>query len=274
MANLNNGYEKRDVDYSIIHSESKEVFKRFIESMNLRNGMKLLDIGGGYGSVFVNISDLYSDLNLQYDLLDSSEKQLQKAKSALGDFMKNKKTYSTINYILSDAMHINQLEDTYDIVVSKMFIHEIPEMSQADVIKQIFSIIKPGGCVLFWTADLQDYNRDFYDKTIRKKDELAGFDSLVANRHFLLNSHLETLLKEAGFTDIEKLFDFNYDLHTSLRLESEFHGNHDSLKTWHNHILDESKQLNPDAKKQMLVEVSDSNIHIRFKRAIFKAIKV
>ena len=274
MANLNNGYEKRDVDYSIIHSESKEVFKRFIESMNLRNGMKLLDIGGGYGSVFVNISDLYSDLNLQYDLLDSSEKQLQKAKSALGDFMKNKKTYSTINYILSDAIHINQLVDTYDIVVSKMFIHEIPEMSQADVIKQIFSVIKPGGCVLFWTADLQDYDRDFYDKTIRKKDELAGFDSLVANRHFLLNSQLETLLKDSGFTAIEKLFDFNYDLHTSLRLESEFHGNNDSLKNWHNHILDASKQLNPDAKKQMLVEVSDSNIHIRFKRAIFKAIKV
>ena len=274
MANLNNGYEKRDVDYSIIHSESKEVFKRFIESMNLRNGIKLLDIGGGYGSVFVNISDLYSDLNLQYDLLDSSEKQLQKAKSALGDFMKNKKTYSTINYILSDAIHINQLVDTYDIVVSKMFIHEIPEMSQADVIKQIFSVIKPGGCVLFWTADLQDYDRDFYDKTIRKKDELAGFDSLVANRHFLLNSQLETLLKDSGFTAIEKLFDFNYDLHTSLRLESEFHGNNDSLKNWHNHILDASKQLNPDAKKQMLVEVSDSNIHIRFKRAIFKAIKV
>ncbi len=270
----NNGYEKRDVNYSLIHSESKEVFTRFIQSMDLRKGMKVLDIGGGYGSVFMNISDLFSDLSFQYDLLDSSEKQLQKAKTALGDFLKDKSTSATINYIHRDALHLNLPADTYDIVVCKMFIHEIPEMSQPDVIKQIFSVIKPGGCVLFWTADLEEHDRDFYDKTIRKKDELAGFDSFVANRYFLLNSQLETLLKDAGFSSIEKLFDFNYELHTSLRLESEFHGNLDTLSKWHDHILDAAQQLNSDAKKQMLVEVSSSNIHIRFKRAIFKAIKV
>ncbi|MCD6066935.1 MAG: ubiE1 [Bacteroidetes bacterium] len=268
-----NGYDKRDVDYSLIHHESKEVFTKFIRSMELQEGMKLLDIGGGYGSVFMNISDLYPELSFQYDLLDSSEKQLGKAKTAIASFLENKRSGAAVNYIHRDAVHLDLPADMYDIVVCKMFIHEIPEVNQALVHQQIFSVIKPGGCVLFWTADLDESDHAFYSETIRKKDELAGFHSFVANRHFLLNTQLETLLAGAGFGTIEKLFDFEYELHTSARLQSEFQGNVQTLTSWHDHILEAAGKLKPEEKKQMLIEVSSSNIHIRFKRAVFKALK-
>jgi hypothetical protein len=127
--------------------------------------------------------------------------------------------------------------------------------------------------VLFWNPDLRSSDHEFFRKTIRKKDELARFTSLVKNRDFLMNAELVSHLREAGFTGVKKLFEFDYDLHTSLRLKSEFQNKTERLKKWHEYIHEIASLLSPGERKKMLVEVEDHNIHIRFRRSVFKAVK-
>lgn len=272
-ASRQNDYETRDVDYSLIHGETKEVFSRFVKALQLINGSKLLDLGGGYGSVFANILENEPKLSFQYDILDSSLRQIIKAQNQIAIFLKNKKNKITINYFHQNAGKMNLPSNYYDVVVCKMFIHEVPLHKKEQVFQKIYSVLKPGGHVVFWNPDLTEEDYHFYKETIRKKDELAKFGNLVKNRHFLLNSELVAHLKNAGFSGIEKLFDFNYDLHTSLRLKSEFHDKLENLKEWNDHILKISEHLTPGLKKNLLIDIKENNIHIRFKRAVFKAVK-
>lgn len=274
MADQQSDYEKRNVDYTLIHGETKEVFSKFIEVLGLKTGSKLLDIGGGYGSVLLNILEKNPQLSFNYHLLENSLLQINKGKNYLENYVTNHGSKVNINYINQDASEINLPDNTYDIVICKMFIHEIPQHKKEEIFKKIYSLLKHGGDVIFWNPDLNENDFNFYVSTIRKKDELAKFDTLVANRHFILNSELIEYLENVGFSDIKKLFDFDYDLHTSLRLTSEFHDKNELLNEWNDYILKSAGLLPHDLRNSLIVDVSDHNVHIRFKRAVFKAKKV
>lgn len=266
-------YETRDVDYSLIHGETKDVFLKFTQALELRAGSRLLDVGGGYGSVLIHILENDPQLNFHYDLLDSSQHQIKKAKHHIAGFLKGKTTNASVSYIHQSAAQMNLPAGHYDVVICKMFIHEVPEHEKEMIFTRLFSVLKPGGRVLFWMPDLDENDHAFYIETIRKKDELARFNELVKNRHFLLNSELVTHLERAGFSSIEKLFHFNYDLHTSRRLKDEFKNRLEDLEAWNLYILKIAELLTPGQKQDLLVDIREDNIHIRFKRAVFKAVK-
>jgi ubiquinone/menaquinone biosynthesis C-methylase UbiE len=268
-----NDYDTRDVDYSLIHGESKEILAKFTKALGLKNGMRLLDVGGGYGSMLLAILENEPDVSFHYDLLDSSSGQIRKANRIISAFF-NKGNYKVdVSFIHQNAVKIDLPSDQYDVIVCKMFIHEIPEAKKETVFRKMYAVLKPGGIVVFWNPDLDEADHHFYEHTIRKKDELANFERLVRNRHFLLNSDFVAHLRNAGFHSVEKLFDFDYDLHTSLRLKSEFNDKKEVLAEWHRYIHEISQLLTPEVKNNLVRKVSDDNIHIRFKRAVFKAVK-
>ena len=266
-------YETRDVDYSLIHGETKEVFSKFVQALELKTGSKLLDLGGGYGSLLINILENSPRLSFNYDLLDSSELQLNKAKKQIDDFLKQTENETVITYIHQNAAIMRVPDNLYDVIVCKMFVHEIPRDKKALIFKNVFLALKPGGHVVFWNPDLNQDDYSFYSNTIRKKDELAKYNALAEDRHFLLNSELITHLETAGFSNVEKLFEFNYDLHTSRRLQSEFNNKEDDLQQWNSYIIEIASFLPPDLKKSLIIDVKENNIHLRFKRAVFKALK-
>lgn len=273
MKNIIKDYQSRDVDFSIIHGETKEVYQKFINALNIKDGYKLLDLGGGYGSLLIHLQENEPQKSFQYDLADTSEGFINKAKNTIPDFLKTKKSSIIANFNLVDAIEMNLPDKYYDIVVCKMFIHEIPKETQSIIFNKLFSIIKLGGHVFFWSPDLNSENYSFYTKTIQKKDELANFNNLARERHFLLNSELISQLKIAGFSDIERLFNFDYNLNTSLRLKSEFHNNIDILKEWNTYILEIANLLDLELKNKMVVGKQEDNLHIRFQRAIYKVVK-
>ena len=231
-------YETRDVDYSLIHGETKEVFSKFVQALKLKTDSKLLDLGGGYGSLLLNILENSPRLSFNYDLLDSSELQLKKAKKYIDDFLKKGENMAVVSYIHQNAAQMSLPENRYDVIVCKMFVHEIPVHKKEIIFKKIFLALKPGGHVVFWNPDLNEDDYSFYINTIRKKDELAKFNALAEDRHFLLNSELITHLETAGFSNVEKLFGFNYDLHTSRRLQAEFNNKEDDLQQWNSYIIE------------------------------------
>jgi ubiquinone/menaquinone biosynthesis C-methylase UbiE len=266
-------YDNRDVDYALIHGESKAVYARFVEALHLTEGCRLLDMGGGYGSVLLNIIDNQPEIRFRYDLLDSSVGQLQKAAEKIEDFLREKRTSVTVNFIHQDAATMGLPPADYDVVVCKLFIHEIPQDLQEITFRKIYDVLKPGGMVIFWTPDLGADDYDFYTSTIQKKDELASYDALARNRHFLLNDELVRYLEEGGFFSVAKLFSFDYDLHTSLRLYMEFRGEVAKLAEWHRHIIESAGRLHPAVRMRLLVDVQQGNIHLRFRRVVYRAYK-
>ena len=274
MTNIEaNDYEIRDVNYDIIHGETIENFKSLINILNIQPGEKMLDLGGGYGSVLEKIVQVKDVFPFHYDLLDGGQHQLNKGKQRHQKLLQTGRPGPEIRYLHQNAVELNLSANYYDVVLCKMFIHEIPEINKQKVFDNIYSVIKPGGRVVIWAPDLNNEDKDFYSKVIFQKDKLAGFESLLKNRHFSLSSEICTYLNNSGFKNAEKLHAFFYDLHTVNRLKEEFANDESKLLMWNDYILKLSKELSEENRKKMLISIQNTNIHLRFNRAIFKAVK-
>ncbi|MDT3401523.1 class I SAM-dependent methyltransferase [Mucilaginibacter terrae] len=264
-----NAYEVRNADYAVVHAESEVDFDQFIQVLNIQNGEKVIDVGGGYGSIFIRLLQRQPHINFEYDLLDGGMLQLRKGEERISALLAKHNNPSAIRYLHQDATQLNLNGNYYDLVICKMFLHEIPESCKKALIDSLFAIAKPGGRLVIWNPDLEDNDYKFYTSVIRKKDELAGYESLVQNRHFLLNRDLYNLMESAGFTAVQKLLTFDYHLHTVNRLNEEFAGDKEKLQAWNDYILQIAEELDVTTRQSLKIIKQDDNIYINFKRGVF-----
>lgn len=264
-----NAYEVRNADYAVVHAESEVDFDQFIQVLNIQNGEKVIDVGGGYGSIFIRLIERQPAIQFEYDLLDGGMFQLKKGEERIGALLQKFNNRSAVRYLHQDATQLNLRGDHYDLVICKMFLHEIPKENKKALIDSLFAIVKPGGRLVVWNPDLEDNDYKFYTSVIRKKDELAGYESLVQNRHFLLNRDLYDLMESAGFTAVQKLLTFDYHLHTVNRLNEEFAGDKEKLQAWNNYILQIAEELDVTTRQSLKIIKQDDNIYINFKRGVF-----
>jgi len=266
---VTNAYEVRNADYSVVHSESEIDFDQFIQVLNIQNGEKVIDVGGGYGSIFIRLIERQPNIRFEYDLLDGGMFQLKKGEQRISALLEKHDNQSAIRYLHQDATQLNLHGNHYDLVICKMFLHEIPETCKKSLIDSLFAIVKPGGRLVVWNPDLEDNDYTFYTSVIRKKDELAGYESLVQNRHFLLNRDFYDLMQSAGFIGVQKLLTFDYHLHTVNRLNEEFSGDKQKLQEWNNYILQIAEELDGTTRESLKITNQDDNIYINFKRSVF-----
>jgi ubiquinone/menaquinone biosynthesis C-methylase UbiE len=264
-----NAYEIRNADYAVVHSESETDFDQFIEALHIKDGEKVVDIGGGYGSIFMKLIERQPDVNFEYDLLDGGLFQLKKGEDKIRILLEKYGNSSQVRYMHQDAVALNLLTNNYDLVICKMFLHEIPQRYKKQLISSLFAIVKPGGRVVVWNPDLENNDYEFYTSVIKKKDELAGYESLVQNRHFLLNSDFCALMEDAGFTCLEKLLTFDYHLHTVNRLNQEFSGDEQKLQEWNTYIMQIADELDSSTRESLKIKSLDNDIYINFKRSVF-----
>ncbi|MFD1256658.1 class I SAM-dependent methyltransferase [Mucilaginibacter terrae] len=264
-----NAYEIRNADYAVVHSESEVDFDQFIEALDIKNGEKVIDVGGGYGSIFIRLIQRQPQVSFEYDLLDGGLFQLKKGEEKISILLEKYDNPSTVRYLHQDALELNLQANHYDLVICKMFLHEIPQRYKKDLINNLFGIVKPGGRVIVWNPDLEENDYHFYTSVIKKKDELAGYESLVQNRHFLLNHDFCALMEEAGFTCVEKLLTFDYHLHTVNRLNEEFSGDKMKLQEWNGYIMQIAQQLDEQTRETLQIKSLDDDIYINFKRGVF-----
>jgi len=264
-----NAYEIRNADYAVVHSESEIDFDQFIGALNIKDGEKVIDIGGGYGSIFMRLIERQPRVNFEYDLLDGGLFQLKKGEDKISILLEKYGNSSQVRYMHQDAVALNLQTNYYDMVICKMFLHEIPQRYKKQLVSSLFAIVKPGGRVVVWNPDLEDNDYQFYTSVIKKKDELAGYDSLVQNRHFLLNSDFCSLMEDAGFTCVEKLLTFDYHLHTVNRLNQEFSGDKQKLQEWNEYIMQIAQELDTTTRDSLKIKSLDDDIYINFKRSVF-----
>lgn len=106
----------------------------------------------------------------------------------------------------------------FDKVVIKMGLHENPYIDQQVIVNEFFRVLKPGGKLIIWELYLNEKTQPIFQKVIRKKDQLAGFTSLVKKRYFQRKDEMKHFLDMAGFIDFREVFVFNPALHTKVRL--------------------------------------------------------
>lgn len=264
-----NAYEVRNADYAVVHAESEVDFDQFIQVLNIKNDEKVIDVGGGYGSIFIRLIERLPNIRFEYDLLDGGMFQLKKGEERISTLLEKYDNPSQVRYLHQDATQLNLHGNHYDLVICKMFLHEIPESCKKTLIDSLFAIVKPGGRLVVWNPDLEYNDYTFYTSVIRKKDELAGYESLVQNRHFLLNRDFYELMEGAGFTGVQKLLTFDYHLHTVNRLNEEFSGDKQKLQEWNNYILQIAEELDVTTRASLKITNQDDDIYINFKRSVF-----
>lgn len=191
------GRATRSVDFKVAHNQSAEQLKQFIEIIDPKPGEVILDSMCGYGAVAKEILDFTKTKGFQPDiyLLDNSDLQLSAAKNNLK---------LTNDRVISSGVESTPFpQDTFDTVVMKMGLHELPKEKQVDALKEMFRVLKRGGKFVTWELALEDVSvQKIFQDIMRKKDELAGFDDLVANRYFQSHNEMISFLESAGFLDV------------------------------------------------------------------------
>jgi ubiquinone/menaquinone biosynthesis C-methylase UbiE len=257
---LSDGYKKRFVFYEKIHSIKQKDMDRLIKAINPREGEVILDLMSGYGSVTTNILEYTNKNNTSVNtvLLDNYKEQLVRS-----DLLVLK--------IIADARKLPFLDNSVDKIIIKMGLHEIPKKEQQKVVNEVFRVLKKGGEVFIWEMLSKDTDEQLlFQKSVRKKDGLAGFHSFCSNRYFLREDELLGLLENSNFVDVKVFHRFKYTLSTKGRLESEFLGDTQKLDEWNNYI----RTIITDEQKTKFGFVDKGEtIQLTFNFGLVKAIK-
>lgn len=283
-----NSYQKRIVQYEKIHSIDEKDFETLVSTTNPQNNQIILDICCGYGAVSKRLKIKIEKLNLNtiLVLLDNSSLQISRAKA-------NFKDVENIEILEGDATKTSFPDKYFDTVVNKMGLHEVPQNIQELMAQELYRILKKDGKIVIWELALSSETQPIFSKIIRKKDELAGFDSLVRNRYFPKKEDILFLLEEVGFRDVQVVKDVYPTL--SIRNRKEEFVSADRLKILEEKgFIDEKDQeeleriseekinallnfvrqeLTDEEKKIMNYEDMGDDITLQAQKAIFEAYK-
>jgi SAM-dependent methyltransferase len=266
------GFDQRIVSYEAIHYIRKRDFDTLVRVIDPKDGDVILDAGAGYGAVTREVLLRHGTMDLDFHLLDLSSVQRARSIDELSRLFGEGRV-NLMEFHQDSMVHPSCTADFFNTIVAKMSIHEVMKTQQADVFRQLYRILKPGGRFVIWDIVPTDEAQWFVRELLRKKDELAGFSYLADNRYFPTNGEWRDLFEQAGFVQVQKEADIPYKLQTSGRLEPEFHGDYRKLEAWNSHIRALTKQMSADVLTRLEYEDLGNNITVRFPKAIFSARK-
>jgi ubiquinone/menaquinone biosynthesis C-methylase UbiE len=262
-------YNRRNVDYQHIHNTSRIHFDIFYEILNIKSNQKVIDIGGGYGELFLELKKRQENLTYYYDLLEPSHLQIEKGKKRIYQNIGQEQTRQYIQFFETDLFSF-QPKGTYDHVILKMVLHEFSLADKAQAIKKATLLLNETGKLTIWRPYLPGNVRDFFSAVILKKDNLAGYNEMMQTRYFDSEEQFRTVLMEAGLTYKEPTFIIEYLLDTSNRFDAEFHGNQALYNLWLDFIQAEYDKADDSLKKQVKLIIGNQGIFINFQRAIYQ----
>lgn len=266
-------YMRRDVNFNVIHATNEKHFDIFFEILNLKDGQKILDIGGGYGEVAFEFYKRNKEINYHYNLLEPSAFQINKGKDYIQKNINDHSFNGKVTFIKNDFLQFNTNEK-YDHIILKMVLQYFTSEDQLLVLKKSKSLLSDDGKITIWRPFLTEHVSDFFSFIILKKDELAYYNQMKNKINFSSEIEFKALLLSAGLVqniaDAEPKFVFEYLLDTSARFQPEFKGNMDSYLEWISFI--ENLYFLSDKKTRELVKLlkTKNGIILNFQRAIYQ----
>ena len=270
---MENAYDTRVVTYEHITSFPEDTFEKMVEIVRPQEGQHILDVGAGYGPVTQAILKRFPQVKIHYYLLEKSPVQLGRAIEAISK-LRGEGTHDGYFHFLNHPMDQSTLpESSLDTIIGKMIIHEMPEEKQLPAVQEMCRILKPGGTFYLWQTILDDETVTFFRNLMRKKDELAGFYSMVQDRHFVTEETFYFLFEQAGFTAWKKEQEFDYHLNSRNRLASEFKNDESKLEEWHAYIQGMIEERGEAFARRIQFSINDGNLSLSLKQGIFSASK-
>lgn len=163
--NIQEAFNKSAADYDqlrrILIPCFDDFYKTAVEIIpnNRLASLKILDLGAGTGLYSSMVQSIFP--NAEFTLLDLAFEMLEKAQfrfSKMGKFPR----ILIGNYVEVD------LDDSYDLVISALSIHHLPDCDKQSLYQKIYNILNPGGMfvnadqVLGKTTDLEKLYRQHW----------------------------------------------------------------------------------------------------------------
>jgi len=184
---------------------TEEWYKRAARTIPIRQGLRVLDVGCGTGSLTLA---LWSRLGAEVTLtgIDLAEKQLAVARN------KARSRGASIEFIQGSMDALPHEDRSFDLVVSSMAIHGLPNELRRPAIAEIARVIVPGGsfALIDWSRPrlgvksaiwfpmiVKDYRGDNWNNTYPNICSSLGFilitdvyfDSLHRSQVFMKPEH-------------------------------------------------------------------------------------
>jgi ubiquinone/menaquinone biosynthesis C-methylase UbiE len=157
--------------------------RMIVEMANIKPGDKVLDVGCGTGDLTLT-AETYVGMSGSAYGIDASSEGIDLARK------KAKRSDSKAVFEVGLIEKIPYPEATFDIVISRLVIHHLPDDLKRRGIAEIFRVLKPGGLVFL---------ADFRPPT---NPILAHVASALVGHRMMMQSNVESILpivSEAGF---------------------------------------------------------------------------
>lgn len=219
------GYEKRHVDFAKVHGVREGDLALLAQTLGLRDGARVLDLGCGCGEVSASILAEADRQNVEIDLhlCDLHGAQLALVPTAVAR--------RACEIVVGDARSLPFPDDHFDSVVMKMALHEVPQCDQPLVCAQVLRVLRPGGVFVVWGVMPPDSEvQDVFNAIMQEKNALAGYESLVRDRYFFRLDQLLPMLGQAGFEAVREVSRVHFRQSTLARRDSELGGSDAKLQ--------------------------------------------
>lgn len=201
------------------------VIERMLDAARLRGAESILDAMAGDGNLTERLHAYCRERGMTFPrttVLEFSKVQAEFARHAV--------TPLGASVVWGDALAMQDLatgrsmdESAFDRVLIKSATHEIPRDRQQELYRSIFRVLRPGGIYTnlgfaFYDAAERDEAREI----ARVKDRLAGMESAVRNRHFLMRDEFTGFLRAAGFVHVRTEEAFQYQIRSQVVAEQYY----------------------------------------------------
>jgi len=156
-----------------------------IEMAKIKSGDKVLDVGCGTGSLTLTAKSYVGASGSVYGI-DASPEMIVVARK------KAKRSNTDAIFEIGLIEKISYPEATFDVVISRLVIHHLPDDLKRKAFAEIFRVLKPGG--LLFIADFNPPSNPVYAHVVL---------ALVGHRMMQTNVRvIPPMLIETGFVDV------------------------------------------------------------------------
>jgi tRNA (cmo5U34)-methyltransferase len=191
----------------------KELLRSFHSRYMGGRNITALDLGCGCGPYAQVLLEM--DPGMQVHCLDASKDMLTAARGLLSDYEGVTFLHSTFEDLVD-----TEPKEQYDLVVSSLAIHHLPQAGKAELNEWIFNSLRPGGWfinidTMLPPPGLEDWYiqlwREWAEEEAARQGEAIDIDGIIFGHHQVPEHHalLDTLqvqlamLDDAGFNQVD-----------------------------------------------------------------------
>lgn len=191
-----NGFEDSfsESNYYNIKTKDEEHLNKIMESLDIKDGYKVLDLGTGSGYLSFSIAE--SSPNCQIVGLDIVVNTLEKNREKVSD-----QNLNNLTFISYDGINFPFPDNTFNVIVTRYALHHFLEIKKS--FKEISRVLKPGGQLFISDpTPNEDDKCHFVQKYMQMKDDghimfytKDEFNELANNSGFKLESFFTTKIR-------------------------------------------------------------------------------